>query len=513
MGLEGIYLDNLKTIQETAYLSTGNTPQYRRIMRSFFREYEKMHYQLYQEEVLELLRSYPGFEQYAIEQLKLDLNMLVEWKNLIPTQDPGRVYTIEDYKNKQFRYSMSERAVEIERMTIRLENLFVESGNLSSSYLLRIEKALSDCSHIATASMKEINEWWHNLQEDFKRLNQNYQDYMREFYSGRTEKILKSVEFILHKDQFILYLKEFIQEVQVNAFRLEGLLKNISQDVEQQILERVIKSEQNIPHANSTSHEVLEPYIRENVYGKWNALKRWFLSVDGKPSECSRVLDITDEIIRKIIQNAALIVQLQNWGISRKDDYKKFISMFLDCENIEEAHKLAAHIFGIQHIRHFKAISDRSTENINSSVYEEEPITFSLKPRTRTYRPRLDKSGFESKSMEKLVQRNAYLDNMEKDQKMVMRYIKGNTLNLADIHEVLPASARDTFLRWISIANMTNSHTSRTEYGQAFRLIRTGETCTLNCEDGMLIMPAYVFEFVEEKNASSTKSDDTVLDQ
>lgn len=40
------------------------------------------------------------------------------------------------------------------------------------------------------------------------------------------------------------------------------------------------------------------------------------------------MIDITDEVIRKIIQNAALIVQIQNWEISRKEDYKKFIQMF-----------------------------------------------------------------------------------------------------------------------------------------------------------------------------------------
>ena len=110
-------MNNLGVIQETAYLTTGNTPQYRRIMRIFYQEYEKMRFQLYKEEIMELLREYPGFEEYAMEQLKADLNMLVEWKNLTPIQDPKRVYTIADYKNKQFRYSMSEYAVEIERLT------------------------------------------------------------------------------------------------------------------------------------------------------------------------------------------------------------------------------------------------------------------------------------------------------------------------------------------------------------------------------------------------------------
>lgn len=488
----------LGIIHEATYLSTGNTPQYRRIMRIFFREYEKMRFQLYKEEILELLREYPEFSDYSMEQLKLDLNMLVDWKNLTPIQDPKRVYTIADYKNKQYRYSMSEYAVEIERLTVKLENLFVEGGNLSSNYFVRIEEALARLDYILSAPSKEINEWWHNLQEDFKRLNQNYQDYLREFYSGRADKILKSVEFILHKDRFIAYLKEFIQELQTNATRIEALMKRVSNPEEQDLLEKVIASELEIPHPASELQEPMEKYVRENVYGKWEALKRWFVAREGQQSECNRVLDITDEVIRKIIQNASLIVQLQNWGISRKDDYKKFISLFLDCGDIEEAHKLSAHVFGIQHIRHFKVNSGRSTDNINSSTYEEEAMEFFLKPRTRAYRPRVDKSGFENKSLEKLAQRNAYLRKAEEDRKMVLRYIRDNRLDLSEIHETVSQTTRETLLRWIAAANLTNSGRSRTEYGQAYRLIKTKEKCTLRCEDGDLIMPAYILEFDKE---------------
>lgn len=149
----------LGTIEETSYLSTMNSPQYRKIMRFFYLEYEKMHFQLYKEDVLELLKAEPEFVSYTMDQLKLDLEALVKWKNLTPLQDPGRVYTIADYKNKQYRYTMSEYAVEIERMTIRLENLFLESGNLSTNFFARLEKSLSDAESMNQRSLKEINEW------------------------------------------------------------------------------------------------------------------------------------------------------------------------------------------------------------------------------------------------------------------------------------------------------------------------------------------------------------------
>ena len=98
---------------------------------------------------------------------------------------------------------MSEYAVEIERLTVRLENIFLESGSLSTNFFVRLEKSLEEAPEMEQASLKEVNEWWNLLQEDFKRLNQNYQDYLRDFYSGNSEQVMKSIEFVTHKDKFV----------------------------------------------------------------------------------------------------------------------------------------------------------------------------------------------------------------------------------------------------------------------------------------------------------------------
>ncbi|MDY5665456.1 MAG: DUF2397 domain-containing protein, partial [Blautia sp.] len=171
-------MEHFDPIHETSYLSVPNAHIYRKIMRCFYREYEKMHFQLYKEDIFQLIKQDEAFGDYSMEQLEQDLDALVKWKNLTPIQDPGRVYTIADYKNKQYRYTMSEYAVEIERLTVRLENIFLESGNLSTNFFVRLEKSLEDAQMMEHAGLKEVNEWWSLLQEDFKRLNQNYQDYL-----------------------------------------------------------------------------------------------------------------------------------------------------------------------------------------------------------------------------------------------------------------------------------------------------------------------------------------------
>lgn len=488
-------MEYFEPIYETSYLSVHNASVYRNIMRVFYREYERMNFKLYKEDIFRILKLDERFADYSMEQLVVDLGALVRWKNLTPIQDPGRVYTITDYKNKQYQYTMSEYAVEIERLTVRLENIFLESGNLSTNFFVRIERSLGEAEDMKGAPLKEVNEWWNLLQEDFKRLNQNYQDYLRDFYSGKSEQLMKSVEFVVHKDKFIKYLNEFVQEMQKHSRRIEQILVKIIPDMEEIILEKVVQSELDIPHALLEIHGNAEPNIRENVMGKWNSLKNWFIDSDKRECECKKVLKITNDVIRSIIQNAALIVQIQNWGISRKDDYKKFLELFLKCKDMDEAEKLSAHVFGVQKIQHFKTIKPREEDSINVSVYDEEPAEFLLKPHTRTYREKKDKRGFEDKTLEKIIQREEYLKQARKQKDIVMHYIKDNKITFSEIAETVTPDTRTIFLQWITQANMNSQKTGRTEYGQEYRLIRKKENCVLKCQDGELTIPSYVLEF------------------
>lgn len=489
-------MKTLNPIQETAYLTGVSSTKYRQIMRIFFNEYEKMHYLLYKEEIFEELKDLEGYEYYTIEQMKLDLEVLVSWKNLIPIQDPKRVNTIAEYKNKQFRYSMSDYGVEIERLTIRLENLFMESGSLSTNYFIRIIEALEQTESISKKPLKDIGEWWQNLQEDFRRLNQNYQDYLREFYSGRADKIMKTLDFILYKDRFISYLREFIKELQTSAVKMEIVISRVSYLIEEKIITLVIKSELSVPHANAEKNEMRADKINEKIYGQWYSLKNWFITSDDRTSEVNQVMEITNEVIHKIIQNASLILQFQNSSISKKEEYKKYLSLFCETSDIGEAHKLSAHVFGVQSVHHYKINNDRSTDSINSSTYNEDPMVFMIKPHIRNYKPKIERTSIQNKSIEKLAQRNLYLKQAEADKQMVLKYIKNGKLDISEINDIISENTRNTLLRWISDANMTKSKTGITEFGGRFALLKNDNQCVLKCEDGELIMPVYILHFV-----------------
>ena len=96
-----------RALTEVKYLNADNVSRYRCIMRIFFENYEKLKYWLYQEDVYEEMIQDPYFADYRMEQCQQDLAMLTEWKNLNTIQDTRKVSSIEEFKNKKFRYQMS----------------------------------------------------------------------------------------------------------------------------------------------------------------------------------------------------------------------------------------------------------------------------------------------------------------------------------------------------------------------------------------------------------------------
>ena len=162
-----------------------------------------------------------------MEQCQQDLETLTSWGNLATIQDTKRVSTIEEFKNKKFRFQLTETTVEIERMVIRLENLFIEGASLEPTLLERLLISLGKAEEMSQKDAEQIHGWWSDLNNDFIRLNQNYQDYMRELNSVKAEEMMKTREFLVFKDHLIEYLRSFVKSLQVNVNAIEQALRKV----------------------------------------------------------------------------------------------------------------------------------------------------------------------------------------------------------------------------------------------------------------------------------------------
>lgn len=489
----------MKPITETKYLTADNFTRYRAILRYFYIQYEKIRYWLYKEDILEALNASPYFAKYTIEQCQNDLDALVEWGNLVPVQDTSRAATIEEFKNKQFRYQLSEYAVEIERLTIKLENLYVEGASLEPSLFERIRDAVSKIAQMSNAEPKIVGSWWNDLHTDFKRLNQNYQDYVRSFYSKKTEELLKSREFILYKDNLIEYLRDFVKGLQKNAYYIEEAIKNTHQDKIDIILEKAFLHEKSIPRMDT---DVSFDAIRDNVNGKWQSIRDWFVGTANRGSEAAKIYDITNEIIRKITRFATQIAETRSSAANRREEYRKLCEMFLSCDDIREAHKLSAVAFGLTNTRHLRAALERSTESITSSVYDEEPVQIEIKPKIRTFREKSSRPPIDFKTEQKQMLKEEYLNRLEKEKQIMTNYIEGDQIEIENL-PVVRQYIRNTLLKWIGKASSAPNKTGKTEDGRVFELFvpLRGKRCLLKSDDGDLEMPAYILKF--EKSSSN----------
>ena len=484
-----------KPMMEAKYLNVDNTDRYRPIIRLFYLQYEKLKYWLYQEEVYAELKEDPYFQDYTPEQCQQDLAALTAWGNLLTIQDTKKVSTIEEFKNKKFRYQLSEVCVEIERMMIRVENLFIESSSLEPTLLERICMNLRRIPEIARESQDNIYIWWNDLNNDFIRLNQNYQDYMRVLNSVKAEEMMKTKEFLVFKDHLIEYLRNFVRSLQMNVSSIEQCLKEMDRGQLEGILTEVVQYELAIPRIDT---EITEEMITDKINGRWDSLEEWFVGVDGRESEALKVFDTTNEIIRKITRYASRISERSNGGANRREEYRKLAVMFSKCRDIYEAHRLAASVFGIEKPLHLKGIPGRQTESINSGVFEEEPYVVTVTPRIRTYREKAMRSGIVDRSREKEEMRLAAIRRMEEERKLLKGYIRDGRLSFAGLPEIEP-HVRDVFLSWLSKALENKELRGKTEDGQIYHLEQEnpGETCILKSPDGNLEMPAYTIVFEE----------------
>lgn len=483
----------VKPVREAKYLDVENTDRYRSIARLFYQNYEKLKYWMYQEEVYEELTEDPYFAGYTMEQCQQDLETLTSWGNLATIQDTKRVSTIEEFKNKKFRFQLTETTVEIERMVIRLENLFIEGASLEPTLLERLRISLGKAEEMSRKDAEQIHGWWSDLNNDFIRLNQNYQDYMRELNSVKAEEMMKTREFLVFKDRLIEYLRSFVKSLQVNVNAIEQALRKVRPETVKYVLDQVTAYELSIPRIEV---EVDEQQIYERMKGRWENIRKWFAGADGVQSEAMRVFDTTNEVIRKITRYANRLSEQNNSGANRREEYRKLAGMFAGCKDIDEAHKLAAMVFGIEKPLHIKGDFPRQTDSINSGVFDEAPQEIIIQPRVRNYREKSKRSGIEDRTREKEAVRQAMVQRLEEERSLLKSYIQDGRLEFAALPEIEP-QVRDIFLTWLSKGLESKTRRGKTEDGQTFSVILEDEqkTCVLKCTDGTFRMPAYTILF------------------
>ncbi len=479
-----------KQIEEVKYLSVENTERYRPIIRYFFKQYEKLEYWLYKEDVYNNLKD--NFENYTLELCEQDLLRLTEWGNLTNIQDSSNVKTVEEFKNRKFRYQLTEYAIEIERMVMRLETLNVETASLEPRLFEKLRILLTKITELE--NIEELNECFEELNETFTKLNNNYKDFLKMFNEARSEELMKSEQFLIYKDRVIEYLKNFISGFQINEIKIKKILKEYPDDFEDELISKIMFYKKSQP--------ILEPnfdfnYLEEILRGKWRSIIKWFNNDNFMESETERLKKAINNIINKITKYVVSIIET-NTSINRMEEYRHILSLFLSCKNLEDAEKLSSVTFGIEKVKHITGI-EKTTDSININPKDSTPTFISLKSHSRLIREKAFKNQVESKFFEKESQLKKIMEENARREQLLKKYIDKGEIIIKDLSNI------ESFERRFILSLLTKANgkdiVKNTEYGVLYKIEKIDDTkAKLISIDGVLTMDNIKIVFIGEKN-------------
>ncbi len=486
-----------RQIEEAKYLATENTWRYRTIIRTIYKKYEQMKYSIYKEDIFEALKSYEDFQNYTIEQLKSDLDQLVNWRNLNATADTTKVNTIEEFKNREFRYDLSPVTVEIERMIIALEHMSIENtSSLESSLVEKFRGLIEKLPIIIREEEKGVYEWFKELNLSFQQLNRNYQDYISKFYSSKNDELMKTTEFLVYKEGFIKYLREFIRTLQLNSTPIRDVFAEVDEILINNLINKLFTYEKKI---QSVGLQLNEEEYKELNKGRITSMMEWFVTFKGREPLVDQLINNTNEIIRRITRYAAAIADKKANNANRKEEYKKIARFFKESNNIHEANEISSLVLGTFNVMKVIGNENRDTESINSSIYDEAPREFVIRPKIRTYREKIVKNPIknkEEKTKEKLAK---VLERRLGEQKVIYNYIKDKSIDFGTL-PIIPSKDRALLLRLLTKGISKKRQWHRGDMGLDYRVELQGvDNVIVKCDDGEFSMPHYKIIFKEDK--------------
>lgn len=465
-------MDNLNQINEVKYLVQENTYRYRRIMQFFYNKYEEAEYWLYKEDVYEGVKE--TIDNYDMESCERDLEFLLANYSLTRMQDTHNLETIDDFKFKNFRYQLTDKAVIIERMIHDLDELEVKVYNLEPRLFDKINQFLKEL--INNYESKNVSDTWLDLIASFKELNENYQDFLKKFYEPRTEELMQNEVFLEYKTDFINYIKSFIDGYIKSISGIRKSLETLDDKKINSIINTLAFYQEMTPMLNADFD--VEKYKKLNL-AKWTSLKKWF--AQSETSEGSRLLEATNKIIEKIYKCVNALNELHGNMINRREEYKKVCTLFDKCDNINDANKLFGSLFGIINIKHFSGNTNIKTDALINS-YNVEPVVFNIEPINRERKIKNNNSYIVDKSIEKekILKKIAQLEENRKNK--ISNLIKKGKIELVDQIK-LDEIERRYILELIE--KYDGSKTKESQFGLFYTIEKGQGKCIIESPDGL----------------------------
>lgn len=484
-------------ILQANYLTVGNVERYRTIMRYFYKRHRQMQGASYRPELIQMMQENFSLEYGEIE-MDQDLESLVIWGNLQKQQEFFQIRSIEEYRNKNFRYQITEEGVLVEEMVYQLLNQkHAARGALDEEVfreLLELLQVFIDSNGVNCTV-------WPSIREAFRKVGADTANYIGYITSPEVDSRMKTEAFLVYKDRFVNYLRNFISHVQSLSYNFQSLVTALEKIDKTPLVEWLYQKELEIP----TFDGMNQAEVVEQVAGEFLALKNWFAGSSERPSEYDNLMYQTDQMIAKITGLIYYYGQEVHQYQSRKKDYLQLAKWFGQTNQLEQAKKMYAGIFGLDHTRHFFVSEASQATNNRSESWALETATLLLGPRGQGRRAKSEEKRIIIDHERQLTKMQEYQMKLAEEQQKIGQYFENDRLDFSRIKQ-LDRTSRQVFLKWISKAMALQlpsqvkeqtviEHRIMTELDFEVMIhIDMAIRIQVSCEDGLLELPQVIME-------------------
>lgn len=487
----------MEKIMPVNYLTVENFERYRLIMRYFYKRHRQMQGSLYRPDILEMMQQAysPSYSELEVDQ---DLENLVLWKNLQKQQEVVRPRSIEEYRNKNFRYQITKAGILVEEMVYQLAHeKQAARGALDEGGFRKLLQLVTDL----VDGKADPVELWLEIRQIFGQIREETANYIGYITSPEVDSRMKTEAFLIYKDKFVNYLRDFIVSVQNLYFQFQTVVEKLPQVNRESLIKGLYDKEQEVP----TLDGMTEAEVGEQVAGEFEALHNWFIASGSHPSEYDNLMEQTNEMIAKITNLIYYFGQEIQQYQSRKKDYLQLAKWFAQAEDLAQAQKIYAGIFGLEHSRHFYVSEGTTATNTKEVSWDLEPSKLLLNKRGRGLVMERKASSFKMNLAEQLKQQEKFRRKITQQRKKINSYFKKGILDFAQVRK-LDAESRQVFLKWISSAIASQAPERQKRGDTLSQLIPTeldftvkvkidrSRQIVVDCTDGKLTMPHVIME-------------------
>jgi uncharacterized protein (TIGR02677 family) len=294
-----------------------------------------------------------------VETVTARLDRLVEWGNLIRSTHRVRAASIAEFQRARSRYQISKLGERIQRDVDDVLTWADAAREVAAELLALVDRELAELAGwVMAPGGADPEQARDTIATVFVQFGE-FAESVRDFYAYLGQVLarydLDGEEYRGFKELLLDYVEAIREDVAFHTPRIQASL-----DVVQPHLRELLDRVDELGGGLAGLEEVTGARVqrsRGREIADWDALRAWFVDVDGRGSQVDQLRAATMRALGSLLANAKRMIRSTTSGQSRRGDLIRLAAWFDGCDDAG-AHDLYAAAFGLYGARHLGVASD-----------------------------------------------------------------------------------------------------------------------------------------------------------